>query len=396
MPRFKRPKLHIHSDCFKWGGSENMPGLFLQDKQINEAFDVSFSYRYSKEYEEGMRKWVPNSGDMTYGLENPIYSLRLPVTWFYKVKKYFPPIMALGYASAVVDIVKMTKLFRRIKPNILHINNGGYPGALSCNSAAIAGWLAGVPRITYFVCSTTSNPWWFRPMTWMVKRAVTTFLSASKYLRDHSRHLWKDGANPGWSVISNTIRPYPPLPREQVRQLLGIPDDEVVFLCMGDLVERKGFYRAIDAISNLSDIGTPRSLLIVGDGPEEEFLRTRAAERKGVCRFLCGPLPVHPYLIISACDVLVVPSVGEEDWPNVILIAMMYGKPIIASDILGFHEMVEHGHTGYLTTRDFFWWMTGLLDKDKRISMGARAKQRYEQKYRIDKIMNRYIELWNV
>jgi len=380
-----------------------MPGIFLQDPTINQSFDVSFSYRYSEEYEKGMRKWV-DLDPFKYKIpgkyiQERIYPFHLPITFLYKIKKYFPPIMALGYFTAVVDIMKMLKFFRRVKPDILHLNNGGYPGALSCNLAAIVGRLAGIPKITYFICSTTHNPWWLKPMTWMVKRAVTTFISASKHLRDHSKFLWKDKTNPGWNIISNTIKSQVLASRESVRQELGIPDDEVVFLCMGDLVERKGFYRAIDSLAQVSDIGVPRSLLIVGEGSEEQLLRDRAKnKKKGVYRIISDLAPsIHPYSIINVCDVLVVPSVGEEDWPNIMLIAMMYGKPIIASNILGFHEMVEHDYNGYLanTEQGFSSMMTLLLDRDLRVAIGQRAQARYEQKYRIDKIMGKYLELWN-
>jgi len=392
-----KPKLHIHSDCYKWGGSENMVGIFLQDPTINEIFKLSFSYRYTPRYEEGMRKWVPNAGDLTYDLENPIYPLRLPITQIYKIRPYFKPIMALGYASAVVDIVKMTKLFRRINPDILHINNGGYPGATSCNSAAIAGRMAGIPKITYMVTSTTRDPWWCWPMTWEVKKAVTTFISASQYLRDHSRHLWKNGTNLGWETISNTVIPRTTMKRKVLRDQFDIADSEVVFLCIGDLVERKGFYRAIDAFSEIKEQGTPRSLWIVGQGPEEDFLRTRMKQKKsGIYRFYNGS-DIHPYSFINACDILVVPSMGDEDWPNVILIALMMGKPVIISNIGGLPEMIEHRKEGFVFRSDdeLRIYMEVLLGKERRIIMGGKAQAIFEQKYKLEKIIKRYLGLWN-
>jgi len=235
----------------------------------------------------------------------------------------------------------------------------------------------------------------------MVRRSVTTFISASKHLKNHSDFLKREtdfGSN--WKTISNTIKPQILASKKRVRQELGIPDDEVVFLCMGDMVERKGFYRAIDAMAEVKEIGTPRSLLIVGNGPEEQFLRDRTlVKKKGVYRIISDRAPsIQPYSIINSCDVLVVPSIGEEDWPNVILIAMMYGKPIIASNILGFHEMIEHGNNGYLvnTEQGFSSAMASLLDRDLRVAMGQKVKERYEQRYKMDKIIGKYLELWNV
>ena len=49
------------------------------------------------------------------------------------------------------QIYKLTRLFNKINPDILHINNGGYPGALSARAAVIAGRLAGVPNVVMVV-----------------------------------------------------------------------------------------------------------------------------------------------------------------------------------------------------------------------------------------------------
>jgi len=344
-----------------------MVGVFLQNKELNETFDISFSYRKSKEYTQGMDEWIADT----------------PVK---------------------IHVFKYSSLFqflKEINPDVLHINNGGYPGAFSCNVMAVAGKLARIPKITYFIASTTRNPWWYTPMTQMVKRSVDTFISASKNLCMESHYFLRSELRGkgyvDWSHISNTIRDIEIKSKMETRQELNIPQHEVVFLCMGDLEKRKGFYRAIDAFSEIENIGTPRSLLIVGKGCEEKNLRDRIQSKtKGVYRFITDT-DIHPYAIINAADVLIVPSEGDEDWPNVILIAMKYAKSCIVSDVCGLPEMIENGNTGFIfrTDIDLKYSMDRLLNEDLRIIMGNRASGAYQRRYREEKIIGKYIDLWS-
>ena len=51
---------------------------------------------------------------------------------------------------------------------------------------------------------------------------------------------------------------------------------------------------------------------------------------------------------MSILDVLILPSVRDEDFPNVVLEAMALGKPVIASRLAGTSEQVINGVTGLL------------------------------------------------
>jgi glycosyltransferase involved in cell wall biosynthesis len=51
---------------------------------------------------------------------------------------------------------------------------------------------------------------------------------------------------------------------------------------------------------------------------------------------------------MTALDVLILPSVQDEDFPNVILEAMSLAKPVIASRLAGTPEQVIEGVTGLL------------------------------------------------
>ena len=105
---------------------------------------------------------------------------------------------------------------------------------------------------------------------------------------------------------------------------------------------------------------------------------------------------VHPYSFINACDVLMVPSIGDEDFPNVMLIAMMYRKPIIASGVYGLPEMIDQGNSGFVAgnEEEIMACMNTLLDERQREHMSLMAMKRFEQLYRPEKIIQKYMEMW--
>jgi glycosyltransferase involved in cell wall biosynthesis len=56
----------------------------------------------------------------------------------------------------------------------------------------------------------------------------------------------------------------------------------------------------------------------------------------------------HIVDFMKILDILVLPSINSEDFPNVILEAMALKKPVIASNIAGTKEQILHNKTGLL------------------------------------------------
>jgi hypothetical protein len=55
------------------------------------------------------------------------------------------PRALLRYFEFGVNFFRLQRVFRRAKIDVLHINNGGYPGGESCRAAVLAAASAGVP-----------------------------------------------------------------------------------------------------------------------------------------------------------------------------------------------------------------------------------------------------------
>jgi len=135
-------------------------------------------------------------------------------------------------------------------------------------------------------------------------------------------------------------------------------------------------------------------LLLKGSGKEEINLLKEAKGNPSI-KFVNNN--IDTYSLINACDVLVVPSIGDEDFPNVILIAMMYGKPIIASNLAGIPEMLDiHGALVWPEdVRGLVFHMYQFLSKGKREAHGQRARTSFETRYSNEVILNKWRDLWS-
>jgi glycosyltransferase involved in cell wall biosynthesis len=137
-------------------------------------------------------------------------------------------------------------------------------------------------------------------------------------------------------------------------------------LFVGRLVERKGVHVLLDALARMGSQEV--TLTIVGDGPERKELveRSRWLGLDTRVKFLGHVPPEQLHECYRECDVFVLPAVrdaqGDTEGLGVVLIeALSYGKPVIASDIGGIPDVIQHGRTGVLVTPNDSLALCGAL-----------------------------------
>jgi glycosyltransferase involved in cell wall biosynthesis len=135
--------------------------------------------------------------------------------------------------------------------------------------------------------------------------------------------------------------------RAGLRADFGWARDEVVFVCVGTICERKGQLDALDALSFAkSRLESRIRLVFVGDEPDEYSRRVRRAAdnfRKDskICVDFChSTSDIGEYY--AAADALVL-CARSESYPRVILEAMFFGLPIIATKLPGIMEQISGG-----------------------------------------------------
>ena len=126
-------------------------------------------------------------------------------------------------------------------------------------------------------------------------------------------------------------------------------------LALGRLVEKKGFPVLLAACRHLSEEGIDFQLTLAGDGPERRRLTNLVQDYalQDRVQFL-GHVPHNqvPELFRQA-DLFIMPCLvarrGDRDGlPNVILEAMAFQVPVVATDVNGVNEAVLPGKTGWL------------------------------------------------
>lgn len=244
-------------------------------------------------------------------------------------------------------IVRLARLFRRLRPDIVHSRNWG---ALD---AVLAARLAGVPAVIHGEHGReASDPLGLNARRNRIRRGlgplVSRFVTVSFDLR---RWLIGTVGIPAGKVL--TIHNGVDAARfsdgeaTEPRRTLDLPDDAIVIGTVGRLDPVKDQSGLLTAFAALRESPSTTRLAIVGDGPCRPALESEIGRLGLTGRVsLCGERRDIPS-VLRAFDVFALPSRGE-GISNTILEAMATGLPVVATDVGGNPELVEPDVTGRL------------------------------------------------
>ena len=186
--------------------------------------------------------------------------------------------------------------------------------------------------------------WW---ATYEASKVIVTSGSMKGEICGHF-HLPADKIE----IISNAIESTnynASIDRQSVRGRYGIGHHEKLVLCVGRLVPQKGIEHLIHAVPSISWRHPEARFIIVGEGWLKGHLEylARTTGQGWKIRFT-GFIPDSEVIaLMTSADVLVIPSIYEP-FGIVALEGMAAGVPIVASQVGGLAEVVEHDRTGIL------------------------------------------------
>ncbi|HYC00513.1 MAG TPA: glycosyltransferase family 4 protein [Candidatus Limnocylindrales bacterium] len=298
-------------------------------------------------------------------------------------------------ALARKDLVAYAALRRRVReieqdfdPHVVHVNHH-HPG-LVVHCDTMAGRRAAVVYTAHgwgFLTSEGSSHEsiigrLIRGADWLVgcaQSSVDAVCSLIPEMRDRS------------SLIRNAMPP-PAL------QPAPLPWDPPLLLCIGRLVEQKGFDTAIDAMAM---VDASVQLRIAGYGPDAERLAARIEQQRLGDRvhMLGGVAPEAVPALMNEATAVLMPSRGWEGLPMVAVEAALMARPLVASELPGLDEAFVPGQTGVafppgdaIALAQAIGYLLGRREEAE--AMGQRARQRAMREFGWDAYIEAYGSLY--
>ncbi len=406
-----RCKLLYISDCTIYGGSDRSIINIINFISENSENEIVFGYRYFKEYKQGVNRDLSSratqvplrllSNDTLYFRINKrissIYIRRLIKVPFWIIQK-------AGIYN-IFNYVKLRFFIHKIKPDIVHINNGGYPASSVCLNAVFAAKHCGVNRIVLHINNPAEKP--SNPVQRFIDGKISEytkiFISGSKQTKESLQ------TNRGFSCdkllqIYNTIEhPVINKDRETILKKYNIDSDKFIITEVAFLSKRKGQIFLLEAILKIKerqpDIYKNIVVFLVGDGIERQNLINFCRTNELANVIFTGYLPDFADYI-NAADLFILPSIEGEDMPLVVLSAMALRKAIISTCVAGIMEEIENGVSGVLLRITELVLLDDHIlklysDKNLREFYALNAQKRYNELFLREKICNQFKLLYN-
>lgn len=181
-----------------------------------------------------------------------------------------------------------------------------------------------------------------------------------------------------------------------IRKRMNVPENGKVFGFVGRLIPIKDPMTLLTAFGQLLKTRENVFLIFVGDGELRGKL-LQEASRLGISahiRFsegMVAPREIPNYM--QAFDFLCVSSVGE-GWPNVILEAMVCGKPVIGTCVGGIPEAISSKDYGLLVPPQDPTAMTDAMKRALDIRWSKERIAQYAKQNSWKKVGARYHEIY--
>jgi glycosyltransferase involved in cell wall biosynthesis len=144
---------------------------------------------------------------------------------------------------------------------------------------------------------------------------------------------------------------FKPIPEKEARNYLGIQEEGLHFLFVGNLVREKGVMDLIEVLIEMLEEGMEDRFFVhlVGTGPLygnlKGLVHSRGLEGKIYVHGLVSPRQIPFWM--NASNLLILPS-EREGMPNVVMEAVYCGIPVLATNVGDIHVFIRNKENGYL------------------------------------------------
>jgi glycosyltransferase involved in cell wall biosynthesis len=234
--------------------------------------------------------------------------------------------------------------------------------------------------------------WYFRSVVNWVLRHADVIVAQSTNTKENVHKYYRCN-----KTIQIIPLPYQPIDFTALsRAELGLQPDIFYTISVGRLIKRKGYDFLIRSLAKVNNPSIHS--LIIGEGPEKEYLQT-LTQSLGVAdrvHFLGAVDEEKKFQYLSTADTYVLSSV-HEGFAIVLQEAMQVGLPIIATNYGGQVDLVKEGDNGLLVTfgdeKDMAEKIAEMYEDKTLRERFSEVNNRGIEKFDVRDICNQYLKI---
>jgi glycosyltransferase involved in cell wall biosynthesis len=332
------------------------------------------------------------------GLAKRGYDMRLilepgsPIAKMADEKKLPVTLMSMRRSRYPQAITEFCSLMRRYQPAILQVNSsrdswiGAIAGRLISPSPKII-------RIRHI-----STPLNRNMTTQLLYRRLLDMVVVTGGERTRQGLIERDGLAADRVAafpIGLDVEYFQPAPADpNLRLELGLPNRQLLVGIISYLRTYKGHEYFIEAAGRIAEKRDDVTFIIVGEGPEEQAIRTLIEQRGLTSRIRMLGFRDDLLNVFRSLDVFAIPSVEGDTIPQVLMQALAMGIPVVSTTVGSIPDVVIEGETGFVVApRDGMALAERILqlcdDAGLRGRMGANGRTLVKRSYSIDKMLDR-------
>lgn len=275
---------------------------------------------------------------------------------------------------------------KKEKYNIVHTHLG-----ISNYIGRIAALLAGVKKI---IMHEHGGLLIKSPLKRIISFFLHTFTDQVCYISKHdldyfSKLDYTENSSKNVLISNPSLYPITPLPTAKQVRKIGM---------IGRLIELKGHIFALSAFLKLENTRNEIEFILLGDGEDKIKNELNFFANKHSLKFKIIKASPDLTEYYKSFDILVHPSLSE-GFGLVIVEAMSFGIPVVASNVGGIKDIIEDGYNGMLSepgdSESILSQLKKLIENyELRKNISANARDTVQEKYSLENYINRLVKLY--
>jgi len=305
----------------------------------------------------------------------------------------------VNFLLDIKSFFELIALFRKERPDVVHLNSSKIGGL-----GGLAARIVGIPHIIF-----TGHGWAWNEERFFLSKIIIAILHYATIVLSHTTIAVSEQVKTQITrfpfiskkikVIYNGAVSFTLKEGFEARQLLAPASD--YGLCIGTISElhtNKGLDYLIDAFAEISSLYPHVGLIIIGEGTDRRTLESRITKHKLAHKVTLTGYVENAKSYLHALDIFTLTS-RTEAFPYVLLEAGLAKLPIVASNVGGISEIIEHKKTGLLiqkeNIKEISDALSQLLDNEQlRLEYGKNIEEKVKNNFSHEKMLAKTIELY--